>query len=131
VLTAPDGSTSELPDEVYEVITKAVDVMADGSAVAVTPVSSRLSTSQAAEVLGVSRPTLVKMLDDGKIPFEQLNVHRTVSLADVLAFKQRRRTETRAILDQMTRQAAADGLYGESYEDYAEALQEVRHHPVR
>ena len=49
------------------------------------------------------------MLDDGKIPFEPPNVHRTVSLADVLAFKERRRTETRAILDEMARQAAADG----------------------
>ena len=131
VLTAPDGATTELPDEVYEVIAKAVTVMADGSAVAVAPVSSRLSTSQAAEVLGVSRPTLVKMLDDGKIPFEQLNVHRTLSFADVLAFKERRRTETRAILDEMTRQAAADGLYDESYEEYAEALQNARHHQVR
>jgi len=120
-----------LPAEVYEVITRAVDAMVDGSAVAVAPVSSRLSTSQAAEVLGVSRPTLVKMLDDGKIPFEQLNVHRTVSLSDLLSFRERRRRETRTILDEMTRQAAADGLYGESYEDYAQALHDARHHSAR
>jgi excisionase family DNA binding protein len=127
-LTAPDGASTELPDEVYQVIFQAVDAMAEGSAVTVAPVSARLSTSQAAAVLGVSRPTLIKMLDDGKIPYEQLNVHRTLRLPDVLTFKEHRRAQTRATLDELTRQAAADTLYSESYDDYAEALNYARHH---
>lgn len=127
ILTADDGSTTEVPAEVFEVLTQAVDALANGSAVTVAPVSTRLSTSQAAEALGVSRPTLIKMLDDGKIPYEQINVHRTLKLADVLAFKEQRRAKTRAILDQMTAEAAADGLYGESYDGYAEALHYARH----
>jgi excisionase family DNA binding protein len=120
-LVAPDGASAELPDEVFQIIEKAVDALAEGSAVTVSPVAARLTTSEAAEVLGVSRPTLVKMLDDGKIPYEQLNVHRSLDLADVLAFRDRRRAETRVVLDEMTRQAAADGLYSESHDDYAEA----------
>jgi excisionase family DNA binding protein len=119
VLTAADGASAELPEEVYEVIAQAVDALADGSAVTVAPLSARLTTTQAAAVLGVSRPTLTKMLDDGKIPFEQLNVHRRMRLADVLAFKERRSRERRALLDEMTRQAQEDGLYEDSYADYA------------
>lgn len=126
-MVATDGTTAELPVAVLDVMAKAVEALADGQAVAVTPVSARLTTTQAAEVLGVSRPTLVKMLEDGKIPFEQLNVHRTVELSDLLAYKQRRRAKTRAILDQMTRQAVADGLYSDSYQDYAEALHDENH----
>ena len=77
--------------------------------------------------MGVSRPTLIKMLDDGKIPYEQLNVHRTLRLADVLAFKERRHAERRAVLDEMIRQGVEDGLYEGSYADYAEALEDARH----
>ncbi|MDR0592317.1 MAG: helix-turn-helix domain-containing protein [Bifidobacteriaceae bacterium] len=129
-LTAPDGTTAELPDEVFQVIARTVDAMSQGSAVAISAVGTRLTTSQAAEVLGVSRPTLIKMLDEGKIPYEQLNVHRSVNLVDVLAFQDRRRAETRRILDGMTRQSEADGLYsdGFSHDDIAAALDQVRHH---
>jgi len=130
-LTAPDGVTVELPEEVREVIVQAVDALANGSAVTVAPVSARLTTTQAAEILGVSRPTLIKMLEDGKIPYEQLNVHRALRLSDVLAFKETRRAEQRAILDEMTRQAVEDGLYDDSYADYAQALEDARHNQSR
>ncbi|MDR1118556.1 MAG: helix-turn-helix domain-containing protein [Bifidobacteriaceae bacterium] len=131
VLTTADGASAELPEEVYEVISQAVDALACGSAVTVAPVSAKLTTTQAAEVLGVSRPTLIKMLDSGKIPFEQLNVHRTLRLADVLAFRERRRIAQKAALDDLTRQGAEDGLYKASYADYAEALDDARHRGAR
>jgi excisionase family DNA binding protein len=130
-LTAPDGTTAEVPGEVYEVLSQAVEALSGGSAVALTRLSDRLSTTQAAEVLGVSRPTLIKLLEDGKLPFERINVHRTLGLADVLAFKRSRQLQTRVILDELTRQGVEDGLYNESYEDYAEALQAVRHRKSR
>ena len=128
VLAADDGTSTEVPDEVYEVIAQAVDALAEGSAVRVAAISTRLTTTQAAELLGVSRPTLVKMLDDGKVPFEQLNVHRTVRLADVVAYRDRRRTERGAVLDELTREGVDDGLYDDSYADYAQALDDARHH---
>ncbi|MDR1431319.1 MAG: excisionase family DNA-binding protein [Propionibacteriaceae bacterium] len=126
VLTAADGASTELPEEVYTVITQAVDALADGSAVTVAPVAAKLSTTQAADVLGVSRPTLIKMLDDGKIPFEQLNVHRTLQLADVLAFKERRRAKRRAFLDRLTRESVADGTYFITAAEADAALEQVR-----
>ncbi|MDR1151807.1 MAG: helix-turn-helix domain-containing protein [Bifidobacteriaceae bacterium] len=84
------------------------------------------TTSQAAELLGVSRPTLIRLLEDGAIPYEQPRRHRILRLDDVLAFQKRRRSEQRALLAEATRQAVADGLYSDRAEDCPEALEAAR-----
>lgn len=95
------GDQVEIPHEIYEVLVKAVQAMRNGLAVTITPSSHTLTTQQAAEVLGVTRPTVVKMLDGGKIPFEKPGTHRRVRLADVLAYKEVRKAEQYAALSSM------------------------------
>jgi excisionase family DNA binding protein len=102
------------------------EAMRGGRAITVAPVSQRLTTSEAAEMLGISRPTLVKLLEDGEIPFEQPRRHRVLRLDDVLAFRARRRRQRRDALDEMTRQAVADGLYEATAEDYDAAIRRTR-----
>lgn len=87
------GDQVEIPSEIYDVLVKAVEAMRKGLAVTLTPSSMTLTTQQAAELLGVTRPTLVKLLDTGKIPFEKPGTHRRVRLEDVLSFKEKRKTE--------------------------------------
>ena len=79
------GDQVEIPHEVYQVLVKAVDAMRQGLAVTITPSSLTLTTQQAAELLGVTRPTVVKLLDEGRIPFEKPGTHRRVRLEDVRA----------------------------------------------
>ena len=64
---------------------------------------------QAADFLTVSRPVLVTMLEDGRIPFVQRSGQRYVRLADLTAFAERTRAERQAILDEMARDAEEDG----------------------
>ena len=98
---AGEGDQVELPYEIYEVLVKAVDAMRKGQAVTLTPRSMTLTTQQAAELLGVTRPTLVRLLDAGKIPYEKPGTHRRVKLEDVLAFKEVRKAEQYAALDSL------------------------------
>ncbi|MCL2780271.1 MAG: excisionase family DNA-binding protein [Actinomycetia bacterium] len=126
-LIAPDGTRTDIPPQVYDVLKRVVFAMANGSAVTVAPVSLRLTTSQAAQILGVSRPTLVRLLEDGAVPYEQPRRHRILRLDDVLAFKRNQDVRRDALLAEMTRQSAADGLYDETAEMYADALDEARH----
>ncbi len=106
-LVGPDGARMQLPTAVYQVLQLVVLAMARGQAVTIAPHNQRLTTQEAADILGVSRPTLVKMLDDGLIPYAQPGRHRRVLLRDVLAFQEQRR---------MTREAALDEMVGISEE---------------
>jgi excisionase family DNA binding protein len=100
-LVGPDGISTPLPAAVYEVLHHVILAMARGQAVTIAPHNQRLTTQEAADILGVSRPTLVKMLDDGLIPYAQPGRHRRVLLRDVLAFQEQRRTAREAAMDEL------------------------------
>jgi excisionase family DNA binding protein len=127
LLLGPDGEQVPLPAEVYRVLLQVVDVMRQGKATLVAPQGLLLTTQEAADFLGVSRPTLVKLLEDGAIPFEKPNRHRRVRLQDLIDFQERRRSERRAALNELTEEASEAGIYDGSPDDYAAALKSARH----
>lgn len=110
-LSGPNGEQLVLPSEVFEVLRDVVEAMAQGQAVTIAPVHQRLTTQEAAELLGVSRPTVVKLLESGEIPFEQPGRHRRIRLADVLAYRERASVERRAALDRMVEIADEADMY--------------------
>jgi excisionase family DNA binding protein len=122
-LTGPDGTRLELPAEVFEVLREVVAALSQGLAITVAPHQTVLSTSEAAHLLGVSRPTLVRLLESGEMPFDKPGRHRRVRLADVLAYQERSRRRRAVLLDQMVADAEAAGLYGLHGEPPFERLQ--------
>lgn len=110
-LVASDGSRIDLPDELYEVLRDVVAALSEGLAITVAPTHTMLTTSEAADLLGVSRPTLVRLLEAGEMPYEQPGRHRRVRLDDLLAYQQRARRARSAALDEMVRGAEDAGIY--------------------
>lgn len=110
-LVGLDGAQIVLPVEVYEVLRDVVTAMANGQAITIAPHDTILTTQEAANLLGISRPTLVRLLEAGEIPFTQPGRHRRVSLADLIAYQRRVRTSRRKTLDAMTNEAAEDDSY--------------------
>lgn len=110
-VTGPNGEHLVLPPELFEVLRDVVAAMAQGQAVTIAPVHQRLTTQEAADLLGISRPTLVKLLESGEIPFEQPGRHRRVRLADVLAYRAERSVQVRESLDRMVEIADESGMY--------------------
>jgi excisionase family DNA binding protein len=125
-LVGPDGQIVPLPVEVYEVLVQVSEAMRAGKAITVAPLAQRLTTQQAADLLGISRPTLVKLLENHEIPYERPGRHRRVRLADVLDYRDQRRRDRRERLAAITRQAVEDGLYDNTVADYTEALKQAR-----
>jgi excisionase family DNA binding protein len=87
------GEQVEIPAEVYGVLRQVIEAMSRGLAVTVVPHAQTLTTQQAAELLGVSRPTLIRLLEKGQIPFEKAGSHRRLLLPDVLAYRDERREQ--------------------------------------
>ena len=115
------GDQVELPEEVYLALRKIVDAMRSGLAVSVIPQTTRLTTQQAADLLHVSRPTVVKLLDEGEIPFERAGTHRRVLLADLLSYRERRRERQYDMLS-----ATRDAVDEDNIEDTLEDLRAAR-----
>lgn len=110
-LVGPDDVRWELPAEAYRVLREVLRAMSNGLAITVVPQHTMLTTQEAADMLGISRPTLVKLLKEGAIPYEQRGRHRRLLLADVLAYQQESRTDRRKQLEEMVFEAGELGLY--------------------
>jgi excisionase family DNA binding protein len=125
-LVAPDGQSVDLPSPLFAVLLAVAHAMLAGRAVTVSPTSRRLTTQEAADLLGISRPTLVKLLDNGEISYERPGRHRRIRLDDILRYQQERQTDRRSTLRELTRTAQEHGLYDTPAADYDDALRRAR-----
>jgi excisionase family DNA binding protein len=94
-----------LPASVVQLLKQALSEIARGHAVTLVSLETELSAHQAADVLKVSRPFLIKLLEQGHIPYRMVGSHRRIELKDVLAYKQASDAERREALRELTKQA--------------------------
>ena len=121
-----NGETIDLPPAVAEALLQVVDAMRRGLAVTVAPQDQRLTTQEAADMLGISRPTLVRMLEAGEIPFEKVRRHRRLFLTDVLEFRERQRRAANEALSDMVADAQAMGAYDDDPAELRQVLKDLR-----
>ncbi|GAA1228642.1 hypothetical protein GCM10009676_08850 [Prauserella halophila] len=110
-LVTRSGRHVAMPDELYDVLRNVLGSLAHGMAITVAPTHTTLTTGEAAQLLGVSRPTLVRLLEEGSVPYEQPARHRKIKLGDLLAYRERARRSRAAGLDEMVHEAEEAGLY--------------------
>ncbi len=95
----------ELPEGAVRLLVDILVNMAEGNAVTLVPVHAELTTQQTADFLGVSLPFLIRLLEDGAIPYHKVGTHRRVYFEDVRAYKKRVSEERESALNQLTAEA--------------------------
>jgi excisionase family DNA binding protein len=109
-LEVEGGEKIFLPAAALPLLQQILSEMARGHTVTLTPVESELTTQQAAQLLHVSRPFLIKLLESGEIPFRKVGSHRRVMLHDVIAYKRRIDQARHAALQELVDQAQELGM---------------------
>ncbi|SFB65135.1 helix-turn-helix domain-containing protein [Azotobacter beijerinckii] len=107
--------TLQLPVFALRLLDEILSELAMGNAVKIVPTHAELTTQEGADLLNVSRPYLVKLLDENVIPHTKVGRHRRVKFADLMEYKQRRDAESRQAMDELAAQAQELGM-GMGYE---------------
>jgi excisionase family DNA binding protein len=104
-------ATVVVPDAIRTILEQAAHELVRGNRVSLVPIGRMLTTRQAAELLNVSRPFLIGLLESDQIPFEMVGTHRRVPIDEVLRFREARSIGRRRALRQLSEEADELGIY--------------------
>lgn len=112
-LVSSDGDEVTIPAQLVQALRQIVATLAQGDGVAITVVSRELSTTEAARALGMSRPTLIRLIDAGEIASHKVGSHRRLLTQDVLSYRQQQINRQRQAYESLMLETDALGLNDE------------------
>ena len=110
-LVGPDGHQVAIPEPVHDLLLLILKNLQAGRAISIVPEHQPLTTQRAANILGVSRPFLVRLVENGDIPFHMVGSHRRIYLRDLLDYQRRRDAARHEAIDDMARTEMEAGTY--------------------
>ncbi len=110
-LVGPQGEEIELPMSLFHVLRQIIYHLMRGRAISIVPINKELSTQEAADILNVSRPYFVKLLEQGMIPFAKVGTHRRIRLDDLMDYKKQRDDKRKLGLAEIAHLSEDAGLY--------------------
>lgn len=100
----------EMPTFALRLLGEILSELALGNTVKVVPIHAELTSQEGADLLNVSRPHLVKLLDDGALSFTKTGKHRRIKFADLMAYKKQREQASYSAMDELAAQAQEFGM---------------------
>ena len=102
-----DGADESIPipASLYRLLQDILTNMAQGNAITIVPTQAELTTQQAAEILNVSRPFVIQLIETNQLPHRMVGTHRRVLFQDVMDFKIRNREARMKVLDELVAEA--------------------------
>ncbi len=109
------GNEIHVPESIFKILAQVVPLLISDQAVSIVPVGHFLTTQQAAELLNISRPYLIRLIDEGKISCTKVDKkpgsHRRIRFEDLMEYKHKRSLEQREQLKKLTKMSKELGLY--------------------
>ena len=110
-IITPSGYQIEIPYSILSLFKTVIETLNNGDALTIIPMHKELTTQQAADVLNVSRPYFIKLLENGEISFNKVGRHRRISMLDLLEYKIKRDKIRKENLDELSKLGQDLGLY--------------------
>jgi excisionase family DNA binding protein len=107
---AEQEQSIELPASAVEILSEILEVMSTGHGVHIIPENAELTTVQAAKILHVSRPFVIKLMEEGVLPHRKVGKHRRILMEDVIAYKTRIDSERERVLDELVAEAQKEDM---------------------
>ncbi len=104
------GEFITIPKKAVDLLFNIINSMAEGKSISIVPSDSEITTQQAADMLNMSRPHIVKLLEDGVIPFKKVGSHRRILLEDLIEYDRKLKEQRNASLKNLAEQAQDLGL---------------------
>jgi excisionase family DNA binding protein len=113
-LAGPNGEARLLPDSLYSFLLELIGLLNEGKSVMIVQNQGKLSTIEAASILGVSRQFLVKVLEQGEIPYHMVGTHRRIYAQDLFRYRAQRDAGRHELIRDLAQAEVRDGLYDRS-----------------
>ncbi|MFO7874085.1 MAG: helix-turn-helix domain-containing protein [Bacteroidales bacterium] len=105
------GEKIKVPTRALTLLGKILKAMSQGKPISIVPIATEVTTQQAAEILGCSRPHLIKLLEEGKIEFTKVGKHRRLKFEDVMNYREKVKEEQKQHLIEIMNADEESGLY--------------------
>lgn len=106
-----DGQEIEIPSIVSIALMEVIRTLNKGNSITLIPMDKELTTQQAADILNVSRPYFIKLLENGEIPFKKTGTHRKILMQDLMKYREQRVENRRLKIDELSQLSQELGLY--------------------
>lgn len=110
-LVGPDETYIELPNSIFQALRQIVYYMMRGKAIFIVPENKQCSPQEAADILGVSRPFVVKLIEQGKLSGHMVGSHHRIPFGELMRFKRERDEKRERSLDEIARLSQEYGNY--------------------
>jgi excisionase family DNA binding protein len=112
-LVDPSGEGRLLPDSLYSFLVELIGLLNEGKSVMIVQNQAKLTTIEAASLLGVSRQFLVNLLEKGEVPYHMVGTHRRIYAQDLFRYKAQRDGRRHKVIRELAQAEAKDGIYGQ------------------
>jgi excisionase family DNA binding protein len=110
IMCSETGAKVPIPETVFNLFVPVLEELSKGNAIQIVPINAEVTTIEAAELIGVSRPFLVKLLNEGKIPYRLVGRHRRILFKDLMEYDAKTRKNRLKALAEMTAEDDVAGL---------------------